>query len=83
MWKEDFEGERRDREQAASRMDDERAELHENIAQLQDELRECHKKIEKLVKVEQVCIMYVYVCTYVRMYVHVIGTKYWLDVKSI
>ena len=47
MWREDFEGEHHDYEQAASCRDDERAQIDIDNQKLLDELNRCHEKIEK------------------------------------
>ena len=47
LWEEDFQRERHDREQAAGRIDDERAEMHMKCSQLREELQKCSTTIHQ------------------------------------
>ena len=48
LWAEDFQKERHDREQAAGRIDDERAHLHIQSQQVQEDLQKFHTRIHQL-----------------------------------
>ena len=47
VWKEDFQKERDDRQQAAGRVDNERAEVSVQCQHLRDELQTCHTRIRQ------------------------------------
>lgn len=47
LWKEDFQRERHDREQAAGLIDDERGQLQALNQQLQEKLQKCHATIHR------------------------------------